>query len=129
MVIAGSLPSPPSGTVIRSRSVTHPRLTERATVDGDYQSFKAESGAFVREHFFGRDRRTAAMVEGLSDAEIWGLKRGGHAYHKLYAAYREATEHTGAPTVVLVKTIKGRTLGSHFEGGNATHQMKKPPIR
>jgi pyruvate dehydrogenase E1 component len=95
------------------------------TPDGDFQTYKAESGAFVREHFFGRDPRTAAMVEHLSDEEIWGLKRGGHDYRKLYAAYRAATEHTGQPTVILAKTIKGWTLGSHFEGRNSTHQMKK----
>ena len=95
------------------------------TPDGDYQTYKAESGAFVREHFFGRDPRTAAMVRHLSDEEIWGLKRGGHDYRKLYTAYRAATEHTGQPTVILAKTVKGWTLGSHFEGRNSTHQMKK----
>ncbi|WP_329012827.1 pyruvate dehydrogenase (acetyl-transferring), homodimeric type [Micromonospora rifamycinica] len=95
------------------------------TPDGDYQTYKAESGAYVREHFFGRDQRTRKMVEHLSDDEIWNLKRGGHDYRKLYAAYKAATEHTGQPTVILAKTIKGWTLGSHFEGRNATHQMKK----
>ncbi|RAO35877.1 Pyruvate dehydrogenase (acetyl-transferring) [Micromonospora saelicesensis] len=95
------------------------------TTDGDYQTYKAESGAYVREHFFGRDTRTRKMVEPLSDDEIWNLKRGGHDYRKLYAAYKAATEHTGQPTVILAKTIKGWTLGSHFEGRNATHQMKK----
>ena len=95
------------------------------TPDGDYQTYKAESGAYVREHFFGRDPRTRKMVEHLSDDEIWTLKRGGHDYRKLYAAYKAATEHTGQPTVILAKTIKGWTLGSHFEGRNATHQMKK----
>ncbi|MEV4513002.1 pyruvate dehydrogenase (acetyl-transferring), homodimeric type [Dactylosporangium sp. NPDC049525] len=95
------------------------------TPDGDYQTFKAESGAYVREHFFGRDPRTRKMVEHLSDDQIWQLKRGGHDYRKLYAAYKAATEHTGQPTVILAKTIKGWTLGSHFEGRNATHQMKK----
>jgi pyruvate dehydrogenase E1 component len=95
------------------------------TPDGDFQTYKAESGAFVREHFFGRDQRTRKMVEPMSDEEIWGLKRGGHDYRKLYAAYKSATEHTGQPTVILAKTIKGWTLGSHFEGRNATHQMKK----
>jgi pyruvate dehydrogenase E1 component len=95
------------------------------TPDGDYQTYKAESGAYVREHFFGRDPRTRKMVEHLSDDEIWQLKRGGHDYRKLYAAYKAATEHTGQPTVILAKTIKGWTLGSHFEGRNATHQMKK----
>jgi pyruvate dehydrogenase E1 component len=95
------------------------------TPDGDYQTFKGESGAYVREHFFGRDPRTRKLVEGMSDDEIWGLKRGGHDYRKLYAAYKAATEHTGQPTVILAKTIKGWTLGSHFEARNATHQMKK----
>jgi pyruvate dehydrogenase E1 component len=95
------------------------------TTDGDYQTFKAENGAYVREHFFGRDPRTAAMVANWSDDQIWNLKRGGHDYHKLYAAYRAATQHKGRPTVILAKTIKGWTLGSHFEGRNSTHQMKK----
>ncbi|SCL67462.1 pyruvate dehydrogenase (acetyl-transferring), homodimeric type [Micromonospora peucetia] len=95
------------------------------TPDGDYQTYKAESGAYVREHFFGRDQRTRKMVEDFSDDEIWNLKRGGHDYRKLYAAYKAAMEHTGQPTVILAKTIKGWTLGSHFEGRNATHQMKK----
>ncbi|MEU4590670.1 MULTISPECIES: pyruvate dehydrogenase (acetyl-transferring), homodimeric type [Micromonospora] len=95
------------------------------TPDGDYQTYKAESGSYVREHFFGRDPRTRKMVEHLSDDEIWNLKRGGHDYRKLYAAYKAAMEHTGQPTVILAKTIKGWTLGSHFEGRNATHQMKK----
>ncbi|BCB84124.1 pyruvate dehydrogenase (acetyl-transferring), homodimeric type [Phytohabitans suffuscus] len=95
------------------------------TPDGDYQTYKAESGAFVREHFFGRDPRTRKMVEHMSDEEIWNLKRGGHDYRKLFGAYKAAVEHTGQPTVILAKTIKGWTLGSHFEGRNATHQMKK----
>ena len=95
------------------------------TTDGDYQTFKAESGAYVREHFFGRDPRTAAMVKDWSDEKIWALKRGGHDYRKMFAAYKAATEHKGRPTVILAKTIKGWTLGSHFEGRNATHQMKK----
>ncbi|TMM35841.1 MAG: pyruvate dehydrogenase (acetyl-transferring), homodimeric type [Actinobacteria bacterium] len=95
------------------------------TPDGDYQTYKAESGAYVREHFFGRDQRTRRMVEHMSDDEIWNLKRGGHDYRKLYAAYHAAVNHTGQPTVILAKTVKGWTLGSHFEGRNATHQMKK----
>src|ERR671916_436648 len=95
------------------------------TPDGDYQTYKGESGAYVREHFFGRDPRTAAMVEDMTDDQIWNLKRGGHDYKKLYAAYKAATEHTGQPTVILAKTVKGWTLGSHFEARNATHQMKK----
>jgi pyruvate dehydrogenase E1 component len=95
------------------------------TPDGDYQTYKAESGAFVRENFFGRDPRTTALVADLSDDEIWELTRGGHDSRKLYAAYRAGVNHTGRPTVILAKTIKGWTLGSHFEGRNATHQMKK----
>ena len=95
------------------------------TLDGDYQTFKAESGAFVREHFFNRDPRTAAMVGNYSDDQIWNLKRGGHDYRKLFAAYTAATEKNGRPTVILAKTVKGWTLGSHFEGRNSTHQMKK----
>jgi pyruvate dehydrogenase E1 component len=95
------------------------------TPDGDYQTYKAENGAYVREHFFGRDPRTRKMVEHMTDDEVWGLRRGGHDYRKLYAAYKAATEHTGQPTVLLAKTIKGWTLGSHFEARNATHQMKK----
>ncbi len=95
------------------------------TPDGDYQTYKTEDGAFVRENFFGRDPRTAKLVEGMSDDEIWGLKRGGHDYRKLYAAYKSAVEHKGQPTVILAKTIKGFSLGKSFEGRNATHQMKK----
>ncbi|HSN06375.1 MAG TPA: pyruvate dehydrogenase (acetyl-transferring), homodimeric type, partial [Candidatus Angelobacter sp.] len=95
------------------------------TPDGDFQTYKAENGAYVREHFFGRDPRTRKMVEDWTDEEVWSLRRGGHDYRKLYAAYLAATEHKGQPTVILAKTIKGWTLGSHFEGRNATHQMKK----
>ena len=95
------------------------------TPDGDYQTYKAESGAFVREHFFGRDPRTKALVESMTDDEIWALKRGGHDYRKVYAAYAAATQATGQPTVILAKTIKGYGLGTHFAGRNATHQMKK----
>jgi pyruvate dehydrogenase E1 component len=95
------------------------------TTDGDYQTFKANDGAFVREHFFGRDPRTKALVEKMTDDEIWALKRGGHDYRKLYAAYAAASAHTGQPTVILAHTIKGYGLGSGFAGRNATHQMKK----
>ncbi|WP_277675666.1 pyruvate dehydrogenase (acetyl-transferring), homodimeric type [Saccharopolyspora rectivirgula] len=95
------------------------------TLDGDYQTYKANDGAYVREHFFGRDPRTKDLVKNLSDEEIWGLRRGGHDYRKIYAAYKAATEHHGQPTVILAKTIKGYGLGPHFEGRNATHQMKK----
>ncbi|MDQ4213477.1 pyruvate dehydrogenase (acetyl-transferring), homodimeric type [Microbacterium capsulatum] len=95
------------------------------TVDGDYQTYKAESGAFIRENFFGRDPRALALAESLSDDEIWGLKRGGHDYRKVFAAYQRSLEHNGKPTVILVKTVKGYGLGPRFEARNATHQMKK----
>ena len=95
------------------------------TPDGDYQTYKTEDGAFVRENFFGRDPRTLKLVEHMTDDEVWGLKRGGHDYRKVYAAYKAALEHKGRPTVILAKTIKGFTLGKSFEGRNATHQMKK----
>ncbi|MDR1808387.1 MAG: pyruvate dehydrogenase (acetyl-transferring), homodimeric type [Propionibacteriaceae bacterium] len=93
--------------------------------DGDFQTFKGKDGAYVREHFFGRDPRTAAMVEGWTDDDIWHLTRGGHDYRKVYAAYRAAVEGVGAPTVILAHTIKGYFLGSHFTARMATHQMKK----
>lgn len=95
------------------------------TPDGDYQTYKANDGGYVRDHFFGRDPRTKALVENMSDQDIWNLKRGGHDYRKVYAAYRAAVDHKGQPTVILAKTIKGYALGKHFEGRNATHQMKK----
>jgi len=96
-----------------------------STPDGDYQTFKANDGAYVRKNFFGRDPRTAKMVEDWSDDRIWKLTRGGHDYHKVFSAYKAASEFTGAPTVILAHTIKGYFLGSHFAGRNATHQMKK----
>ena len=96
------------------------------TPDGDFQTYRAEDGAFIREHFFGRDERTAALVKDWTDDEIWGkLRRGGLDYRKVYAAYKAAVEHKGQPTVIIAKTIKGYGLGHHFEGRNATHQMKK----
>ena len=95
------------------------------TPDGDYQTFKAEDGAYVRENFFGRDERALALVKDYSDEQVWNLKRGGHDYRKVYAAFKAAVEHKGQPTVILAKTIKGYGLGPHFEGRNATHQMKK----
>ncbi|MCB0897511.1 MAG: pyruvate dehydrogenase (acetyl-transferring), homodimeric type [Actinobacteria bacterium] len=95
------------------------------TVDGDYQTFKGESGQYVRENFFNKDPQVAAMVKDYTDDQIWKLKRGGHDYLKLYAAYKSALEHKGQPTVILAKTVKGWTLGSHFESRNSTHQMKK----
>ena len=81
------------------------------TPDGDYQTYKTENGGFVRDNFFGRDPRTKAMVEDWTDDKVWNLKRGGHDYKKMYAAYAAAEAHTGQPTVILAKTIKGWTLG------------------
>ena len=95
------------------------------TVDGEFQKYSIESGAYIREHFFGPDPRLRAMVEHLSDDELRKLSRGGHDYRKLYAAYRAAVEHEGSPTVILAKTIKGWALGPDFEARNSTHQMKK----
>ncbi|MFT3715552.1 MAG: pyruvate dehydrogenase (acetyl-transferring), homodimeric type [Gordonia sp. (in: high G+C Gram-positive bacteria)] len=95
------------------------------TPDGDYQTYRANDGAYIREHFFGRDPRTKELVKNYSDQDIWNLKRGGHDYRKIFAAYQAALAHKGQPTVILAHTIKGYTLGSHFEGRNATHQMKK----
>jgi pyruvate dehydrogenase E1 component len=95
------------------------------TPDGDYQTYRAESGAFIREHFFGRDPRTKALVQNMTDDDIWGMKRGGHDYRKIYAAYAAARAHQGQPTVILAQTVKGYGLGSGFAGRNSTHQMKK----
>nr|WP_313279342.1 pyruvate dehydrogenase (acetyl-transferring), homodimeric type [Timonella senegalensis] len=95
------------------------------TPDGDYQTYKANDGAFVRENFFNRDPRTKKLVENMTDDEIWALKRGGHDYRKIYAAYAAARAHTGQPTVIIAKTIKGYGLGSGFAGRNSTHQKKK----
>jgi pyruvate dehydrogenase E1 component len=96
-----------------------------STLDGEYQRYKAESGAYVREHFFGPDPRLRRLVEHMSDDQVWQLRRGGHDYKKMYAAYQAATELRGAPTVILAKTVKGWTLGPDVEGRNATHQIKK----
>ena len=96
-----------------------------STVDGEFQRYTVESGAYIREHFFGPDPRLRKMVEHLTDDELRWLPRGGHDYRKLYAAYKAATEQTAAPTVILAKTIKGWTLGPEVEARNATHQIKK----
>ena len=95
------------------------------TVDGEFQRYTVEDGAYIREHFFGPDPRLRKLVEHLSDDELRWLPRGGHDYRKLYAAYQAATQQRGAPTVILAKTIKGWTLGTEVEGRNATHQIKK----
>jgi pyruvate dehydrogenase E1 component len=93
-------------------------------VDGDYQTFKANDGAHVRENFFGRYPETAALVADWTDDQIWALQRGGHDARKVYAAYDAATKHTGEPTVVLAKTIKGYGMGSSGEAQNIAHQQK-----
>ena len=85
----------------------------------------SHGGAYVREHFFGPDPRLRKMVEHLSDDQLLKLRRGGHDYRKVYAAYLAATEFTGAPTVILAKTVKGWTLGRGVEARNITHQAKK----
>ena len=95
------------------------------TLDGDYQGYKANDGAYVRDAFFGRDPRTKAMVADWTDEQIWALKRGGHDYRKIYAAYKATLEHKGQPTVILAHTVKGYLLGRNFAGKNSTHQMKK----
>ncbi|WP_336659470.1 pyruvate dehydrogenase (acetyl-transferring), homodimeric type [Leucobacter sp. USHLN153] len=95
------------------------------TPDGDYQTYKAENGAYIRNHFFGKDERALHLVDDYTDDQIWKLRRGGHDYRKVYAAYAAALAHKGRPTVILAKTVKGYGLGPHFEGRNATHQMKK----
>ncbi len=110
-------------------SAAGPELVQimNETPDGDFQTYKGESGAYVREHFFGQRPATKDLVSELTDAQIWGLKRGGHDYRKVYAAYHAATagNRSGKPTVVLAKTVKGYGLGANFEARNATHQMKK----
>jgi pyruvate dehydrogenase E1 component len=96
-----------------------------STVDGEFQKYAVESGAYIREHFFGPDPRLQRMVEHLSDHDLRSLPRGGHDYRKLYAAYKMAMEHQGSPTVILAKTVKGWTLGEGIESRNSTHQIKK----
>ncbi|MGB5707172.1 MAG: pyruvate dehydrogenase (acetyl-transferring), homodimeric type [Arenicellales bacterium] len=94
-------------------------------VDGEYQAFKARDGAYVREKFFGKYPQLKEMVSNMTDADIWRLNRGGHDPHKIFAAYAAATQHTGQPTVILAKTVKGYGMGEAGEGQNTTHQQKK----
>ncbi len=94
-------------------------------VDGEYQTFKAQDGAFVRKHFFGKYPELADLVSNMSDDDIWRLNRGGHDPHKVFAAYAAAMKHTGQPTVILAKTVKGYGMGEAGEGQNITHQQKK----
>ena len=98
------------------------------TVDGEYQVYKARDGAYVREKFFNKHPETAAMVANMSDRDVWRLNRGGHDPRKMYAAYDSAVNHTGRPTIILAKTVKGFGLGEAGEGQNTAHQAKKMDI-
>ncbi len=98
------------------------------TVDGADQALKANDGAFVREHFFGKHPKLLEMVARMSDEDVWRLNRGGHDPYKVYAAFKQATEHKGQPTVILAKTIKGYGLGTLVQGRNPAHQQKKLDI-
>ncbi|MBE59148.1 MAG: pyruvate dehydrogenase (acetyl-transferring), homodimeric type, partial [Gammaproteobacteria bacterium] len=103
-------------------------LMQRAmdsTVDGEYQNFKAKGGRYVRDNFFAKDPELLQMVEHLSDDDIYRLNRGGHDPYKVYAAYHAAVNHTGQPTVILAKTVKGYGMGDAGESENTTHQVKK----
>ncbi|MGH2759729.1 MAG: pyruvate dehydrogenase (acetyl-transferring), homodimeric type [Actinomycetota bacterium] len=98
------------------------------TTDGEFQRYAVADGKYIREHFFGPDPRLRRLVEHLSDADLQRLRRGGHDYRKLYAAYRTATELRGAPVVILAKTVKGWALGESIEARNVTHQAKKMTV-
>jgi pyruvate dehydrogenase E1 component len=93
-------------------------------VDGEYQNYKSKDGAFVREHFFGKYPELLEMVSDMTDEDIWQLSRGGHDPRKVYAAYKQATEHKGQPTVILAKTVKGYGMGHAGEAQNTTHSQK-----
>ncbi|MHA7600474.1 pyruvate dehydrogenase (acetyl-transferring), homodimeric type [Alicycliphilus sp. T452] len=95
------------------------------TLDGDYQTYRAMDGAYIRKHFFGKYPETLKLVEHLSDDDIWELRRGGHEPEKVYAAFHAANEHHGQPTVLLVKTVKGYGMGKAGEAKNTVHQTKK----
>ena len=94
-------------------------------IDGEYQAFKAKGGAYTRAHFFGKYPELLEMVSNMSDEDIWRLNRGGHDPHKIYAAYHSAVSHTGQPTVILAKTVKGYGMGGSGEAINITHSQKK----
>ena len=105
------------------KGLLHQRMME--CVDGDYQNYKSKDGAYVRQHFFGKYPELLELVANLSDEDIWHLNRGGHDPHKVYNAYAAAAAHTGQPTVILAKTVKGYGMGESGEGQNITHQAKK----
>jgi pyruvate dehydrogenase E1 component len=109
-----------------TKGILQKRMEE--AVDGEYQNYKAKGGKYTREHFFGKYPETAAMVEDMSDEEVWLLNRGGHDPQKVYAAYHEAMTHAGEPTVILAKTVKGYGMGDAGEAQNITHQQKKMDI-
>ncbi len=100
------------------------RLMEE-TVDGEYQTYKSKDGAYVRKEFFGKHAETAEMVADMSDKDVWRLNRGGHDPRKVYAAYDAAMRHSGQPTIILAKTVKGFGMGAAGEGQNVAHQQKK----
>ena len=101
------------------------RRVMEQTVDGEYQSYKANDGAYVRKHFFGKHPKLLEMVSRMTDDDIWRLNRGGHDPHKVYAAFQAAVTHKGQPTVVLAKTVKGYGMGRAGEAKNPSHQLKK----
>jgi len=111
--------------LIASDSDGHLQRIMTETVDGEYQNYKSKDGAYVRKEFFGKHPETAAMVANMSDDEIWHLNRGGHDPIKVYSAYDAAMRHTGTPTIILAKTIKGYGMGGAGEGQNTAHQQKK----
>ncbi|MET0217859.1 MAG: pyruvate dehydrogenase (acetyl-transferring), homodimeric type [Burkholderiales bacterium] len=106
---------------------THGLLLKRMEecVDGEYQTFRSKDGAYIRKHFFGKYPELLEMVASMTDEDIWRLNRGGHDPHKVYAAYAAAVKHSGQPTVILAKTIKGYGMGESGEAQNITHQQKK----
>ena len=107
-----------------TQGILRKRMDE--VVDGDYQNYRAKGGAYVREHFFGKYPELVKMIEHMTDDDIWRLNRGGHDQQKIYAAYARAVSHTGQPTVILAKTVKGYGLGKSGESLNIAHQLKKP---
>lgn len=106
----------------------HLRHVMETTIDGEYQAFKRKGGAYTRENFFGKHPEALKLVEHMSDEEVWQLTRGGHDPHKVYAAYHQAINTKGQPTVILAKTVKGYGMGEAGEGQNITHQQKKMGI-
>ena len=102
------------------------RKRMQEALDGDYQNYRAKGGAYVRKHFFGESPELEKLIENMTDDDIWRLNRGGHDQQKVYAAYAAAMKHTGQPTVILAKTVKGYGLGKSGESLNIAHQLKKP---